>query len=296
MKSKNVKITAIFIVALAFTACESVYNFQQNDFEVDVVVTCILDGNGVSIVNIEQTYPVVGYSDLTVSNIDDFEIELYEDGVIIEKLMVTSLGRKTFKTMPKVGYGYYLKYFYKGEEVVSDVVVIPKALKNISISQKTITDSKLNPDNEALEVTVLAELEDESIEFINFRILARRNSLFESPNTFNPERDGLLEDPCNENGIFDSFVVSQNCAINNQILKALGAELEYYNNGTFFYSEFQVVVESMNPSYKLYITDINIDSIERAFVPYFSAYSNMSNGIGVITARYTNEKLRITVN
>ncbi|MFK7810063.1 MAG: DUF4249 family protein [Saprospiraceae bacterium] len=274
---------SIFITILCFS-CESVFEFKQADFVSDIVVTCILDANGPSLINVDQTYPVVGYSELTIPTIDDFEVTLYENGKVTEKLMVFP-GENFFETVPKVGYEYHLTYKDKGKEVTSDVVIIPQPLKSVVISEMVVTNSKLNFDTKALEVTILADLDEPTYDFISFRILGKRNQSFVPVNSYDPQRDGLVADPCNEIGIFDSYIVSRNCSIDNKITKYLGAETVFYNNGVFNYREFEIIVESLSKSYKDYLTDINIDSIERAFVPYFSAYSNMSNGIGVMAAK-----------
>lgn len=289
---KYIHLLAAVVLFFGLLGCTTDFPYDSSTFEEELVVECILDPSEPVFVFLENTYPTVGVSQMNQPFAQPPIVELYEDDILIEKLEGKK-GENFFKTVPSETSTYQIVSLYKGKRNVSEKVKIPPKPRIIGIENIKLTRSQLNQSEKAVEFDVRFWVDTTKNTQYGIQIVGKNGAYKGVMNEYNVNKTDFVESPCIQTGRLNRFIFTSICQNNGKLSPRLGAEINYIfsiNNDfrtsqIYTYKSVEVRLEAIGESYLSYLTDILPSGIDRIFMPYYSSYSNMSRGIGVLVAR-----------
>lgn len=292
------KILCLFVFSL-FLSCEKeIKNIPEFEHKKLVVFGFLSPTEDITI-RVDRTYPVFG-EHLFEDGIKNASVEIYENGILIEKLSHQKNGIyiSNKKYRPKVGKYYSIKVRAEGfQNVESSSELIPKEIniKNVDFTQKI--KSILNESFPSRKL--ILEFDDIQDEDNYYQIILNgfHNKITNDIIVYDFDKPSEIESACGFKSSFsDSFNFSDFCFKNGTKKFIAGVEtMGFLQPGGDIKDCDEIILRVRNVSksfYEFRKSEYDEDGFAQAFKQPYPRYSNIKGGFGIFVT-YNEYNLNI---
>ncbi|MFT4734362.1 MAG: hypothetical protein ACI9DJ_000257 [Algoriphagus sp.] len=251
-------------------------------------------------VKVDKTYPPTGEVRFNKQFLESTEVDIYEDGVFLEKLSHAAPNSSLFSSSefnkPLEGHSYQIRV---SSDLIPEASSNPEprlpALKIDSVwaSDESAT-SPLNPRIPTKLINVSLSDFSSSIPYLMFEIRGYQDNVVTSANIVSAEDFGELENPCVYSYISSKKFFKRSCFENSKATFQFYAETEGslqedpFGNGDI--NRIEVIVSSVNDSYFDYYYKMNEPlNFFTIFEGVNPTYTTFENGYGAILTKNSSQ-------